>query len=150
MTMSLGVFVVAVVAAVIVATLAVKTAYKRGLNTIPEALKPRFGRAEALQLKPLLDKMGAASPTMEPVLPLLAEYTSKMVTLLGGVNGLAADLAAVIVGLERQISGARSRITANWVAIQDAKDAITASEAVIEAATAAKAVEDDLGKFFGV
>ncbi|KKR13396.1 MAG: hypothetical protein UT43_C0045G0002 [Parcubacteria group bacterium GW2011_GWC1_39_29] len=141
--MGLVTYLLIVLVFVLVVAFVAKVAYRRGLNTIPEALKPRFGRAEAMQLKPILDKMGAVSP-------LMAEYTSKMVTLLGGVNGLAADLAAVIVGLERQIIGARSRITANVAAIEDAKKAIAASEKAIVAAEAAKNVEVDLGKFFGV
>jgi len=96
---------------VLVCVYTAKVAYRRGLNTIPEALKPKFGLKEALQLKPVLDKMGVVSPVM-------AVYTTKLVAMLGAVNNLASDVAAAVADRDRQVSGLQRSIAANEAAIK--------------------------------
>jgi len=128
---------------VLVCVYTAKVAYRRGLNTIPEALKPKFGLKEALQLKPVLDKMGVVSPVM-------AVYTTKLVAMLGAVNNLASDVAAAVADRDRQVSGLQRSIAANEAAIKEAQAAIIANGNTIVVATAARADVIALGKMFGV
>ncbi len=121
-----------------------KIAYARGLATTPESAKPRFGRKEALELKPILEKLGGATTAV------MAEYTTRLVSLLGAVNNLSGEVAAVVAQTERRIGGSKAMISATLAEIENAKKAIGAREVAIAADEAGKAAEIALGKLFGV